>query len=209
MSARNIIKSYLRRATRDSLLGVGCYSAVMRATNSRNQVIKIGSQVEDPWLDYYYEVIKGMNSPHTPKVHRLYKDNDKGYYVVLMEELRPIDFDQHAFVESVRGYAYGDQSYEDLKSEAEAMSFIPNAEHFMNFIDYIINRTTVVNRFDGENEYFDEDRTLDLHRGNWMIRNDGTLVLIDPWAHYEIEADLETWADSNVYNKYGYASCQI
>jgi hypothetical protein len=205
MSARNLIKSYLRRATRDSLLGVGCYSAVMRANNSRNQVIKIGTEACDPWLDYYYEVIKGMNTPHTPKVHRLYTDSAKKYYVALIEELTPLDDVNREFVESVRQYTKSDNSYSELKAEAEQMPSIPCAEHFIAFIDYLLERTSVVSRWEAED--CDEDaRTLDIHNGNWMLRGDGTLVLIDPWAHYEIEADLKHWADYNVYNKYGYAA---
>lgn len=203
MSVRNLIKSYMRRATRDSLLGVGCYSAVLRANNSRNQVIKFGSQANDPWVDYYHEVVRGMNTPHTPKVSRFYRDSHSGYYVALIEELKSLDSDNIDFVSSVREYAYDEIDYADLLEQAEKMKSIPNAEAFIAFIDYLIARTDVIHRGDWK-EHDMDSRTLDIHSGNWMLRGDGTLVLIDPWAHYEIEADLERWAEDNLYNKYGY-----
>lgn len=203
MAALNLIKSYMRRATRDSLLGVGCYSAVLRANNSKDQVIKIGSQADDPWVDYYYEIVRGMNTSHTPKIHRFYKDPNSSFYVAIMEELEPLDSANIDFTSAVREYAYDEISYADLVELAKSMKSIPNAEAFVDFIDYLIDKTVVIHRGDWK-DYDMDTRTLDIHQGNWMLRRDGTLVLIDPWAHYEIEADLERWAEDNLYNKYGY-----
>lgn len=204
MSALNLIKSYMRRATRDSLLGVGCYSAVLRANNSKDQVIKIGSQADDPWIDYYREVVHGISTPHTPKIHRFYKEPNGSFYVAIMEKLESLDRAHIDFVNAVREYAYDEISYADLVEQAKSMTGIPNAEAFVDFIDYLIDKTDVIRR-GGWDEYEMDARTLDIHSGNWMLRRDGTLVLIDPWAHYEIEADLERWAEDNLYNKYGYA----
>jgi hypothetical protein len=206
MSAHNLIKSYLRRSTQDSLLGVGCYSAVILANNSRDQVVKIGSQIDDPWLDYYYEVVKGMQSPHTPKVSRLYVDKQSDYYIAMMEQLHKLDHKNNTFVELVRRYTVDEVSYDEVAAAADALDSIPSAEHFMAFLDYILVRTDVTKRsWDGHKTCNDDDRTLDIHQGNWMLRRDGTLVLIDPWAEFEIEADLERWAEDNLYSKYGFA----
>lgn len=206
MSAHNLIKSYLRRATHDSLLGVGCYSAVILANNSRDQVVKIGSKVDDPWLDYYYEVVKGMQSPHTPNVSRLYVDKQSGYYIAMMEQLHILDDKNSNFVQLVRRYTVEEVSYDEVAAAADALDSIPSAEHFMSFLDYVLARTDVVKKsWDCHENCNDNDRTLDIHQGNWMLRRDGTLILIDPWADFEIEADLERWAEDNLYNKYGFA----
>ena len=206
MSARNMIKSYLRRSTQDSLLGVGCYSAVILANNSRDQVVKIGSQIDDPWLDYYYEVVKGMQSPHTPKISRLHVDKHVGYYIAIMEQLHTLDNASSTFVELVRRYTVEEIAYDEVSAAADALDSIPSAEHFMSFLDYVLARTDVVKKsWDCHKDCRDKDRTLDIHNGNWMLRRDGTLVLIDPWAEFEIEADLERWAEDNLYSKYGFA----
>jgi len=202
MSAHNLIKSYLRRATKDSLLGVGCYSAAILANNSLNQVVKIGSSTDDPWVDYYYEVIQGMDTIHTPKVYRFYSDKSK-YYIALMERLYPLDSQNSIFTHNVYKYISGELSYTEIHEMAEAIASVPNPDAFLAFIDYIVDRTDVINRDDCE-DYPECSRTLDIHPGNWMLRKNGTLVLTDPWAHYEIESDLESWADRNIYEKYGY-----
>lgn len=205
MSAHNLIKSYLRRATCDSLLGVGCYSAVLRANNSKDQVIKIGSRADDPWVDYYHEIVKGMNTIHTPKVHRFYRDTTSGFYIAIMEELSPLGQESINFISYVREYAEEEIGYADLLEKAKSMKSIPSAESFIDFIDYLIARTTVIQR-GGCDDYDMDSRTLDIHQGNWMLRRDGTLVLIDPWSEYEIDVDLERWAEDNLYNKYGFAA---
>jgi len=203
MSAHNIIKSYLRRATKDSLLGVGCYSAAILANNSRDQVVKIGSCNEDPWLDYYYEIVNCVRTVHTPKVHRLYAEEDNYYYVALMEHLQPLDSANAIFVTLVQNYISNSLAYSKLLESASQLSSIPDPEAFISFIDYLIDRTDVIEK-GAWNDYPEDARTLDIHAGNWMLRKDGTLVLNDPWAHYEITEDLERWAEDNLYTKYGY-----
>ena len=90
-----------------------------------------------------------------------------------------------------------------VESLRKHSSIIPNANDFLVFINSIIDNSDVVNRFGNENDDFDPEpaeRLLDLHTGNWMIRDNNTLVLIDPWCDFEMEdtQTLDTWADENL-----------
>jgi hypothetical protein len=90
MTAHRIIKSLVNRG--NAVVGVGCYSAAMACQSNYSQIIKVGTDMEDPWLDYYYEIIKPMQgNPFVPKVYSFYHDEENNYFVCKMERLDPFD----------------------------------------------------------------------------------------------------------------------
>jgi len=206
MSARNIIKSYLRKAKGCSLLGVGCYSAVMDIKYEDNKVLKVGSDGHDHWVGYYKEYIRNsVTSVHTPIVYKYYEDPQQLFYVAVIEKLSPIvTADDRVLIGDINLYCNSSMTAEKfVESLRKHSSIIPNANDFLVFINSIIDNSDVVNRFGNENDDFDPEpaeRLLDLHTGNWMIRDNNTLVLIDPWCDFEMEdtQTLDTWADENL-----------
>ena len=86
MTAHRIIKSLVNRG--NAVVGVGCYSAAMACQSNYSQIIKVGTDMEDPWLDYYYEIIKPMQgNPFVPKVYSFYHDEANEYFICQMEKL--------------------------------------------------------------------------------------------------------------------------
>ena len=76
----------------NTVAGVGCYSAVIEKRNTDKTVIKIGTTLTDPWLQYYESVIVPLKgNPFIPKVNsvREFYGYDEEYYIADMEVLYP------------------------------------------------------------------------------------------------------------------------
>ena len=87
MSTANTVLTNVVKAG-NALVGVGCYSAVVQKGNDYDKVIKIGTNMDDPWLGYYHWIVaKNQDNPFVPKIysHREFED----YYITIMERLEP------------------------------------------------------------------------------------------------------------------------
>lgn len=79
-TAFTVIKNAIKHNLK--LLGAGRYSAVFELNNY--EVLKIGSDINDPFLDYL-DIIKTNPSIHFLKVNELYKSDN--YYIAKLEKL--------------------------------------------------------------------------------------------------------------------------
>ena len=207
-TARNIIKKRLKKHG-NTLLGVGVYSAVIDQGSKQNKVIKIGNTLTDPWLDYYQNAIACSNNPHFPTVYSFHHDQSNEYYVAVVEKLLPEHPEGNAtnsnlscLQEIFRIHAGSQSDYETFKDEIWANadtfngSFYTDVEQLWSAI-YAIKqlRDDTWNYETEEYEY-----AVDMHAGNLMFRQDGTLVLNDPLSDTEIEFedDLAQWADEHI-----------
>lgn len=154
-------------------LGNGCYAAVFALDDER--VVKIGTNVEDPWLEY----VKSLeDNPHFPRVYRLRIFN--GYYIAEMERLEPTSFALHSIVRSLSDWIRFDTP----------LDFKPS------------NQLELAKRYIRS---FSDKYRLDIHSGNFMYRpstiskTDITrIVITDPLAQEEIHEnkDLEEWYEN-------------
>ncbi len=217
-TARNLIKNRIKAG--NTVIGVGCYSAALTATQE-DKVIKVGNTTDDPWLDFYEEVIKpNPKNIHLPTVHSIHIDHDNDYYVAVVEKLY-----EHQDRE------YGDIVGADLLEEKVSecindrnisqFKFFVNLEDcrtsFGEFDEYQLYSACnqiqdLIRRSYRENDcecdyYLEEDEEcphsgyerlcLDLHTNNILYREDGTLVINDPICDADMEDvdDLSNWAD--------------
>jgi hypothetical protein len=194
MTAFNIIKSLTKRG--NVVLGAGCYAAVLNTTTDK--VLKVGNSVCDPWLDYYNLVIRPLKgNPHVPATNHLHVDNDFNYYVCSMERLEPVTFDtaRKEVTSLCEEYVKGWFSEEEFVKQ-----FTEQYSSFSNNINELVVVLNTIKEYTQSFTKSSEDdidynaRTLDMHRGNFMLR-DGILVITDPWCELdmsEIES-VEDW----------------
>lgn len=207
-TARNIIKNRVKAG--NTVIGVGCYSAALTATQE-DKVIKVGNTTDDPWLDFYEQVIKvNPNNIHLPTVHSIHIDHDNDYYVAVVEKL--YEHQDREF-----GDIVGNDLLEDKITECITDNSIGQFEFFIalddcrtsfgefdeyqlysacNQIQDLIRRSYRQSEFDEEGY---ESLSLDLHTNNILYRKDGTLVINDPICDTDMEDvdDLSNWADEH------------
>ena len=218
-TARTIIKNRIKAG--NTVIGVGCYSAALTATDD-SKVIKVGNSCTDPWLDYYYGVIaKNPDNCHFPKVYDIHVDNSNDYYVAVIEKLYKHDDRE-----------YGDMVGSDALEDCVTMACQGQFSDFESFENELYETAnTCFGEFSPEQLYSacqsiremvrdswsdwgyceceaedeescecgSEHLTLDLHTSNILYRADGTLVINDPLCDSDMEDvdDLSCWADEN------------
>ena len=215
-TARNLIKNRVKAG--NTVIGVGCYSAALTATHE-DKVIKVGNTTNDPWLDFYEEVIKhNSNNIHLPKVYNIHIDYDNDYYVAVVEKLYEHD-------DRFMGDIEGTDQLEDTVYECINDRSVSQFDFFVALDDC----RTCYGEFDeyqlyaacnqiqdlirrswsdwGYCECGAEDHdscdcgserlSLDLHCNNFLYRKDGTIVINDPICDTDMEDvdDLANWAD--------------
>lgn len=211
MTAHRIIKNLTRQG--NSMLGVGCYSAALASRNGED-AIKIGTNTYDPWLEYKQLVVEQhKDNPHVPQIKSFYIDTQSEYYVCVMERLSPVNAVGKAsdLTSILEGYVRGWHSDEELLALiAPYKDQIPQPTQMLEVLKTIKAYTTHLRngRRVGESTatFFESDpdeddtegRKLDMHRGNFMLRDD-VIVIIDPWCDVCMDdmPDLSHWADSN------------
>jgi hypothetical protein len=197
MTAYNIIKSMTKQG--NAVIGTGCYAAALSSRADSNKIIKVGNNVNDPWLDYYILIKQNQHNPCVPRIHSFYMDRENSYYVCVMERLS--DYNGTAY----SGMANADLCKEYTQKWITREEFIehaskqptvfPHPEQLADLLDKISDQTDVFGNEDDEIDW-DEDmsfmRKLDMHSGNFLYR-DGAIVVTDPWC----EADMSDISDVN------------
>lgn len=192
MQGHRVIKSLTRKG--NVILGVGCYSAALK-TSKENLILKIGTTLDDPWLDYYNLIIKdNKENVFVPRIEHFVAIHEQNYYVVKMEKLYPVEMEQYNLISALAKYMIGNLSEADLAYEIQ--SYSDNIPDFDQLI-------TLLNTIKDNSSWEDEEdtqinRKIDFHNGNFMLREDKTLVLIDPWCEWEIEDDFSEWATKHL-----------
>lgn len=194
MTAYNIIKSLSKRG--NTVLGSGCYSAAMASKADFNKVIKVGNNINDPWLDYYEVIKANQNNPCVPKIYSFYIDEANEYYVCVMERLQ--DAGDNSFTiknaDLCKDYTQKWITREEFITEANKH---PNTflypEHLADLLDQISELTEVFTEDTEEDP--NATRKLDMHCGNFLYR-DGAIVVTDPWCDIDMLDidDVNDWA---------------
>lgn len=217
MTGHRIIKNLTKRG--NSVLGVGVYSAALAASNGLD-AIKIGTNIEDPWLDFKALVVESMPSnPHVPSIKTFYYDTNSEFYVCVMEKLDSVPATSNAskLVDICKEFVEGHHSEEDLMNLCSSYSNeVPDAEKLLEVLRAIKEHTTHIKYGQpvgiSTSEYQCEDfeqcydgRRLDMHRGNFMLRN-SVLVVTDPWCNVDMDevSDLSIWAEEQIGNSMQY-----
>lgn len=183
MTAFNIIRSMARRG--NAVLGTGCYAAALSLSNSA-QIVKIGNNMQDPWLQYYAYVKDNQHNITVPQVSRLYIDERYSYYTCVMERLSESG-EQNGYKakDICKDYAEGWHTQQEfLNLIADYTVAVPDPVAMLATLSYIKRQAEACNF------------KVDLHRGNFMYR-DKVLVVTDPWADTDINLDASVcdWAD--------------
>lgn len=205
-TAFNLIKSMTKRG--NVIIGSGCYAAALESLSDIDRVIKIGNNLNDPWIDYYEEVIKpNQHNPCVPKVFSLTIQRDHSYYVCVMERLvvnSSLSGDVYKAKAAIRDYVSGNLDRDEwLDIIVDFPRLVPHPAYMLRIMDEIRDRSDL----EDECDYDDWDdlwnvRRVDLHTDNILQRENGQLVITDPWCHAEDlmteVADVSHWIDSHI-----------
>lgn len=187
MTAYNIIKSMTRRG--NSVIGSGCYAAALASRVDGNKVIKIGNNINDPWLDYYHIIKENQHNPCVPRIYSFYLDEKNEYYVCTMERLSSSPNEK--YTELCKDYTSRMITIEEFMEEVEKYPTVfPYPKHLVDILDKIHDWT--------EDFGYEDDschRRLDMHSGNFLYR-DGAIVVTDPWCESDMSDinDVNDWA---------------
>lgn len=204
MTAFNVIKSLTKRG--NVVLGSGCYAAAIDSKDL-SQVIKIGNNMEDPWLEYYHLIIKNnQHNPHVPKVKYFMCDEQHSYYICIMERLDEETYIgasnyKHDLAELCKDFT------SSMITEQEFLAFVtafvdavPEPALLVELLLNIRNFTEVFvggGSCDSNGDFPYSERKLDMHRGNFLFR-DAVLVVTDPWCESDMSGitDVSDWLSS-------------
>lgn len=199
-TAHRVIKNLRQRI---SLAGCGCFSAVF-SVKAGDKVIKVGSTTNDPWLDFYELVIKpNPNNPFVPKVYSVYIDSENDYYIATMEKLQENTSKLHElYKDYVTSWITPDDLVNQLKeskaglSDEEISQLLDILDCVKQHTDYFRGTTEPGFYTDDTDDPADYIRSLDMHAGNFMMR-DNILVITDPWCLGDMESqdDLSDWVE--------------
>jgi hypothetical protein len=193
MTAFNLIKSLTKRG--NVVLGAGCYAAAI-SSRDRNQVIKIGNSMNDPWLDYYHGIIKtNQANPHVPKIKHFMCEESHSYYICVMERLDEEEPGVYKakIAELCKDYITLMNTREEFVDMAKKYpAAIPCPDLLANLLDKIREDTEVFEY--GCEEASETARRLDMHSGNFLFR-DGVIVVTDPWCENDTSdlVDVSDW----------------
>lgn len=197
MTAYNIIKSLTKQG--NSVIGAGCYAAALSSRVDYNKIIKVGNNINDPWLDYYEVIKANQNNPCVPRIYSFHIDVENGYYVCVMERLQDRG-DSKETIEIAQLCKDYTQKWITRSEFVEAASkkpkTFPYPEYLADILDSISELTDVFGN--EEDEECDDDvggmRKLDMHCGNFLYR-DGAIVVTDPWCEADMSdiSDVSDW----------------
>lgn len=193
MTAYNLIKSLTKRG--NSVIGSGCYAAALSMSTNTDKVIKIGNNVNDPWLAYYNLVTGNAANPCVPHVYSLHMDSEHNYYVAIMERLEE-DYSSQAKAaktlckEFTEGW-HSEEEFLELAKQYEKQ--LPYPQQMLNLLLQIKARTDF---YEGDDvTEFSDGLMLDMHEGNFLSR-DGAIIVTDPWCDPDLGDidDVNYWA---------------
>jgi hypothetical protein len=197
MTAFNIIKSLTKQG--NSIIGAGCYAAALSSRIDYNKIIKVGNNINDPWLDYYEIIKANQHNPCVPRIYSFHIDASNGYYVCVMERLQDAydtpNTKQNA--DLCKDYTQRWITREEfLEKSAKYPTVFPYPELLADLLDKIYEDTQFFSTDDTDD--FDGDiggmRKLDMHSGNFLYR-DGAIVVTDPWCEADMSdiCDVSDW----------------
>ena len=197
MTAFNIIKSLTKQG--NSVIGAGCYAAALTSRVDGNKIIKIGNNVNDPWLDYYEIIKANQHNPCVPRIYSFHIDASNGYYVCIMERLQDAGDNTNTKqnAELCKDYTQRWITREEfIESANKSPKTFPYPELLADLLDKIYEDTQFFSSDDADD--FDGDisgmRKLDMHSGNFLYR-DGAIVVTDPWCEADMSdiTDVSNW----------------
>jgi len=183
------------RANGFKKLGGGVFAAAY-AKPGHNRVVKVSNRQDDCWIKFAQWAMSKTNNTHLPKIPwiKRYQGKRKGkvteFFITIIERLKPLT-NQAILRITDPGVLLGLMYYADLDSNTEdsidaAMSKIsgrnvkvPDLYSPRIPAKYkthpFIKAITQINKLGG-------GCFSDLHSGNLMVRNDGTIIITDPIA---------------------------
>lgn len=172
-------------------LGGGVFAAAY-AKPGHNRVVKVSNRQDDCWIKFAQWSMTKTNNKHLPKIPwiKRYQGKRKGkateFFITIIERLNPLTNKAISQITDP-GVLFGLMHYANLDYDTEesieqAMSKQPNPKIFQsNRLAAKLRNHPFIRAIEQVNS-LSGDCWSDLHSGNLMVRNDGTVIITDPIA---------------------------
>lgn len=151
-------------------LGSGTYSTVYGKDGS-DKVLKVCHRL-DAWMDYIsWAAQKGYCGTYAPRVYsyKYFKGKTSPFYVAVVERLK----EEVGCLDNTHPQAF---TYNAIKF----LSYPPAEAVNDNIKQCLEGLSPGINQFTTDFNAFSKNRAMDFHRGNFMVRKDGSFVATDP-----------------------------
>lgn len=167
------------------LLGQGLYSVVLAKPES-NFVIKI-SIINDTGFNRFVLMTHKYKNPHFPNITNVRRINIKGriFFIYLIEKLHPIKMNifYHKLLEFISLVVNG-HSVEQLINKFNEGMF-PQGDKIAEYLEKHPSMMEAINLIHKSPVNMKSSYDFDLHTNNFMQREDGTIVITDPYVELE------------------------
>lgn len=198
MSAKSIIKTLSKKGSVH--VGSGAYAIAMQAQDPK-KIIKVGNNLNDPWLVFYNTIIKNNpNNPFLPQVDQLYVGET--FYVAVMEKLEHDNTEEfRELIACISDFVRNYTSEEDLLDALYSLDnefLVSSPDQLLHLCIKLKASTDFEYTHDADCERIGA-KCWDLHSYNAMTRN-GHLVIIDPWAEPTINEGnlMDEWVEKSL-----------
>lgn len=174
-------------------LGGGVFSAAYGKPGHK-RIVKISKREDKCWIQFANWAMRLTANPYIPNIYwfKPYKGTRKGkqetFFVTLIERLRPFTIgnikriDDPVIVAALLRYGYWVEGEQDeLEDHLDALGYGTSTRTVQRILKQYSNHKFVqtIKRFE---RFGGPECSSDIHSGNLMLRDDGTLVITDPLA---------------------------
>lgn len=139
-------------------IGYGAAAGVFQSPNYPF-VLKVFRK-DDAYVKWAQFAISNQDNPYVPKIKgRVVKITD-AFFAIRLEPLNPIDYDNYHEIDDAIGF-HMDYVYDGTTPETADPHLLKIAEFLVQY-----------------------EKALDLHKGNYMQRPDGSPVVVDPLYNF-------------------------
>lgn len=160
------------------IINQGSYAKIYQLSGNRNWVIKVSEN--DPAYDAYVRFVNAVKNPHFPVVTNIFSKTQNNIYVI--EYLKPFSKDKEFAYQIQSCFYYATQEKIGANTSKMQKYALEVWDELNTTHPVLISAIrSIVKSF--------KNSQLDVYENNIMERPDGTIVLSDPVAPFEINTE--------------------
>jgi hypothetical protein len=161
-----------------TFLDAGYYSSVY-SNPKKPYILKVNGKIDSAYAQYV-ALIKKYKNPHFPKISdlKLMEIDGFRYYIYLIEKLNSVPGKKDKIVRALENIMYAPRH--SFAYYCRNNDIPEETIYLFQQQPELINACKIIGKFrdNSKNPYV----SLDMHGGNIMQRNDGTLIITDPYS---------------------------
>jgi len=168
-------------------LGKGSFATVYE--NYKKPFILKVTDLQDSSYAYYVSMIRKFHNKHFPKISDLkfIEVEGKKYYIYLIEKLKSLKKDMKPIIYFLGAVAHAyNATMKDIINDFNSANYKPVRKEVLYYLrknPELVKAARIVGKYKDKSTI--NGIFLDMHSLNMMQREDGTIVISDPYASFE------------------------